>query len=230
MSWYLRMNPSSGNLHPTEAYAVLPALDWLPGGAGVSYFHYLPLGIDRGCNGSRGTFGMWSADRDLKIQQPLSQFFVSQLINLEWVQMGSAEQKLFPASSDVVDDAGHVLVTSYAVLRPDGQWSLMIVNKDQENSHGVRIAFHDSKSGADKFFAGPVSIAMFGSEQYAWHPNLNGGTADPDGPIARSTKTFEPDETFQLPKASVTVLRGRIGVPSSGTTEKIKRETKKKQK
>ncbi len=34
MSWYLRMNPSSGNLHPTEAYAVLPALEWLPGGAG----------------------------------------------------------------------------------------------------------------------------------------------------------------------------------------------------
>jgi hypothetical protein len=35
MSWYLRMNPSSGNLHPTEAYAVLSAQEWLPGGAGV---------------------------------------------------------------------------------------------------------------------------------------------------------------------------------------------------
>jgi SagB-type dehydrogenase family enzyme len=40
-SWYLRMNPSSGNLHPTEAYAVLPALAGLPGGAGV--YHYAPL-------------------------------------------------------------------------------------------------------------------------------------------------------------------------------------------
>jgi SagB-type dehydrogenase family enzyme len=40
-SWYLRMNPSSGNLHPTEAYAVLPALEWSPGGAGV--YHYAPL-------------------------------------------------------------------------------------------------------------------------------------------------------------------------------------------
>jgi SagB-type dehydrogenase family enzyme len=41
ISWYLRMNPSSGNLHPTEAYAVLPAREWLPGGAGV--YHYAPL-------------------------------------------------------------------------------------------------------------------------------------------------------------------------------------------
>lgn len=40
-SWFLRMNPSSGNLHPTEAYAILPALKALPGGAGV--YHYAPL-------------------------------------------------------------------------------------------------------------------------------------------------------------------------------------------
>jgi SagB-type dehydrogenase family enzyme len=39
--WYLRMNPSSGNLHPTEAYAVLPAIEGFPGGAGV--YHYAPL-------------------------------------------------------------------------------------------------------------------------------------------------------------------------------------------
>jgi SagB-type dehydrogenase family enzyme len=40
-SWYLRMNPSSGNLHPTEAYAILPDLQGLPGGSGV--YHYAPL-------------------------------------------------------------------------------------------------------------------------------------------------------------------------------------------
>jgi SagB-type dehydrogenase family enzyme len=40
-SWYLRMNPSSGNLHPTEAYVILPGLQGLPGGAGV--YHYASL-------------------------------------------------------------------------------------------------------------------------------------------------------------------------------------------
>jgi len=40
-SWFLRVNPSSGNLHPTEAYAILPVLDDVPGGAGV--YHYAPL-------------------------------------------------------------------------------------------------------------------------------------------------------------------------------------------
>jgi SagB-type dehydrogenase family enzyme len=40
-SWYLRTNPSSGNLHPTEAYAILPEIQGLQGGAGV--YHYAPL-------------------------------------------------------------------------------------------------------------------------------------------------------------------------------------------
>ncbi len=37
--WSLRMNPSSGNLHPTEGYVWLPAMEAHPGGL----FHYNPL-------------------------------------------------------------------------------------------------------------------------------------------------------------------------------------------
>ena len=38
--WSLRANPSSGNLHPTEGYALLPAIDGLHERPGV--FHYAP--------------------------------------------------------------------------------------------------------------------------------------------------------------------------------------------
>jgi SagB-type dehydrogenase family enzyme len=37
--WALRMNPSSGNLHPTEAHLVLPAMP----GCGAGVYHYTPL-------------------------------------------------------------------------------------------------------------------------------------------------------------------------------------------
>ena len=45
--WSLRANPSSGNLHPTEGYAVLPAIDGLHEHPGV--FHYAPSehGLER---------------------------------------------------------------------------------------------------------------------------------------------------------------------------------------
>ena len=180
------------------------------GGDAVYYFHYLPLGIGRGHNGSMGTFDMFSADKDLKIIQPLSQYFASQLINLEWVQPGDGAHRVFPAVSDVHDGAGHVLVTAYAVLRPDGQWSLMVVNKDQENAYEVGISFDDAGKDKAGFFGGPITVTSFGREQYQWHASAKGGSADPDGPAVRSTVTASAGTKFSLPAASVTVIRGKI--------------------
>src|ERR1700733_1730121 len=189
------------------------------GGQAVYYFHYLPLGVGRGHNGSQGTFGMFSADRETrKIIQPLSQYFASQLINLEWVQPGNGQHKLFAATSDVTNGAGHTLVTAYAALRPDGQWSLMVVNKDQENAHEGKILVVGPKAGgsggaagSDAGFEGTVDVVTFGAAQYQWHAAPAGGHADPDGPAARSTVNANASTKFTLPAASVTVLRGKLG-------------------
>ena len=180
------------------------------GGDAVYYFHYMPLGVHRGCNNSPGTFGLFTTDANLQLGQPLSQYFASQLINLEWVQPGDGKHRLFPAVSDIEDGIGHNLVTVYAALRPDGQWSLLVVNKDQENAHKVHILFHDAKQNTDASFSGSVDVISFGSAQYQWRPDLNGGIADPDGPPSHSTVTAASDTLFELPRASVSVLRGSI--------------------
>ncbi|MFZ2009776.1 MAG: discoidin domain-containing protein [Candidatus Sulfotelmatobacter sp.] len=197
------------------------------GGNGVYFFHYLPLQMEPGCNGSPGTFGMFTVDANYQIQQPLAQFFVAQLINLEWAQPAGGEHQVFAAKSDVEDGAGHELVTAYAVKRPDGKWAVMAVNRDQQNAHRVRIAFEgaiDKSSG----FAGPVEVSTFGSAQYQWHPahtRLMGhaenaaqltivattrGWADPDGPILHTKLTAEKGTLYDLPAASVVVIRGAV--------------------
>jgi hypothetical protein len=199
------------------------------GGNGVYFFHYLPLYMEHGCNDSPGTFGMFVVGADYQVQQPLSQFFVSQLINLEWVQSGSGEHEVFPAKGDIDDGAGHALVTAYAVKRPDGQWSLMMVNRDQQNAHRVKISFGDADAGKARSFAGPVEISTFGKAQYQWHPALTRfmahsempavfpvvaykqGNADPDGPVAHAKQSANGDSSYDLPAASVVVIRGKIG-------------------
>jgi hypothetical protein len=200
------------------------------GGSGMYYFHYLPLQMEHGCNDSPGTFGMFTVDADYQIQQPLAQFFVAQLINLEWAQPGSAEHRVFAAKGDVDDGAGHALVTAYALERPDGQWSLLVVNRDQQNGHSVRISFQDSAARGVSSFVGPVQISTFGGEQYHWQPaetrfmahdehaaerpvvvNTK-GFADPDGPIKHSEVNAAPKTSYELPAASVAVIRGTIAV------------------
>lgn len=195
------------------------------GGNGVYFFHYLPLQMEPGCNNSPGTFGMFTVNKDYEIQQPLPQFFVAQMINLDWVQPGKGLHEVYPANSDIKDGAGHELVTAYAVKRPDGQWSVMLVNRDQEVAHKVRISFQGRGEGG---FSGPVEISTFGSAQYQWHPAATGfmshaehaaertfivntkGWADPDGPIVRTKMNAREDTEYDLPAASVTVIRGGV--------------------
>jgi hypothetical protein len=180
------------------------------GGAGLYYFHYPPGGVYPGCNESYGTFGMFTVDKDYQIQKPTSQFFASQLINLEWAQPGNGTHRVFRATSDVLDPAGHVLVTAYAVLRPDKQWSLMVVNKDQHNPHKVRILFNDATTG-DHSLSGATEFITFGSAQYQWHPKGKDGYPDPAGPALRATVTARADTVYEFPAASVTVIRGKLG-------------------
>ena len=186
------------------------------GGNAVYYFHYIPLGQSMGChNTSPGTFSMFTTTKDYELQLPTSQYFAGQMITQEWVQPGNKEHRTFPSVSDIQDAAGHTLVTSYAVLRPDGEWSVMMVNKDQWNAHSVQLVFGDEKSKKDRNFAGPVSVVTFGSEQYQWHSNIKGGIADPDGPPARATITATTATLLNLPKASVTVIRGKLSTDNA---------------
>jgi hypothetical protein len=104
------------------------------------------------------------------------------------------------------------------------------VNRDQENAHRVRIAFRGGENSTAAF-AGPVEIATFGSGQYKWNPPrtrfmahadvaaaptvaaYTNGTADPDGPILRSKENGAKDTVYDLPAASVMVIRGNVVLP-----------------
>jgi hypothetical protein len=123
---------------------------------------------------------------------------------------------LFRAVGDIRDSSGHVLVTAYAVLRPDAQWSLLLINKDHDHEHAVRIVFQDSEARKESSFAGPVTIITFGKDQYQWHPARRNGYADPDGPAFASTIVGGDATNYTLPAASVTVLRGKIAEAGLG--------------
>ena len=176
---------------------------------GAVYYHspIQPEPLSPGCRGF-GTYGNYVADANLKIKTFTSQYHASRLINLEWVQHRAGVHKLYPAACDLKDAAGHTLITAYGVARPDATWSLMLVNKDQSNPHEVRIAFDDAGTSS-KSFSGPISLITFGSEQYMWKSDGPNSHPDPNDPPV--TKTLSADtQSITLPKASVTVLRGKV--------------------
>lgn len=179
------------------------------GGPGAVYYHspIQPEPLRPGCRGY-STYGNFVADEDLNIKQYASQYFASRMINLDWVQHGAGVHRFYPANADVTDEAGDTLITAYAVARPDGDWSLLLVNKDATNAHAVRVGFAEEKVA--RHFDGKITVTTFGAEQYLWRPAGQESHADPDGPPAVSSIEAKADTQFTLPRASITVLRGKI--------------------
>jgi hypothetical protein len=177
------------------------------GGKASAYFQYFPERLARECDDTSGGFTMFTADSARRVAQPLSQYFAAQLVTQEWAQSGHGLHRLFLASSDAKDAAGHTPVTAYALERPDGQWSVLLVNKDPREPRAVRVAFEDG--ARDRSFVGDIAVSTFGAAEYVWHANGADGRADPDGPISHATRPAG-DGVFVLPKASATVLRGAV--------------------
>ena len=197
------------------------------GGNGVYYFNYLPVSSDLGCGNSPGTFGMFHTDRDYTKLQPLAQFFASVLINTQWIEPGSGMHEMFSSTPTLNDGAGHALVTAYTLKRPDGQYSVMLVNRDQNAAHAIHIVFEDAAVHSRSAFTGDVDTAVFGREQYAWHPGPvrpmahpsqlgemvvtpDTGYADPDGPPKYTKLPMAGDTPVTVPAASIMVVRGHI--------------------
>jgi len=208
------------NAHGGEASVDIFGALWLAdsfggflsaGGQSTHYYHDLSYSPPHpACANSWGTYHLFMVNDHYEVQQPTSQFFATQLITQEWAEPKDAEHRMYLASSDVKDSQGHVLVTAYALERPDGQWSLMLINKDRDRPHQVRIAFHDASAQRNASFAGPVAMITFGKAQYQWHPDRKQGHADPDGPARISTPHGSEGTRYTLPAASLTVLRGKL--------------------
>jgi hypothetical protein len=54
-------------------------------------------------------------------------------------------------------------------------------------------------------------MVTFGAAEYVWHSSGATSHADPDGPAKRSVVEWKEEQKVLLPKASMTVLTGRVG-------------------
>jgi hypothetical protein len=180
-------------------------------GGGAAFYHspIQPQVVQPSCLG----WASWSnfvSDDMYNIKGYTALYFSAHMLNNEWLQHRSGVHKMFPTALDIKDADGNQLVTSYAVLRPDGNWSVMLVNRDENSPHTIRVELDGAKQKRGATFSGPVTVTSFGSDQYVWVQDGANSHADPDHPPVGTTVTADASTTYTLPKASVTVIRGKI--------------------
>jgi len=116
------------------------------------------------------------------------------MINFEWLQHGGGANGIFPASTDLKDAAGRTVITSYAVKRPDGSWSLMLINHDLKDGHPIHLVIDDAKH-VSHAFVGSVALVQY----------CNTPAEDKNTTVAATR-----DGMYTLPAGSITVIRGKL--------------------
>jgi hypothetical protein len=146
------------------------------------------------------------------IRKPTATYWGARLLTEQWAQPGDRPNEIYPAESDVRNGNGDQLITAYAVHRPDGLWSLMLINRDPDRVFQTRLLFRHDSSGAVGGFQGPLDLYQFFAQQY-----LLGGPPDSPYPV----KSDSPEHTviqadnsrgtqITLPSHSLTVIRGAL--------------------
>ncbi|MDQ2856065.1 MAG: discoidin domain-containing protein, partial [Acidobacteriota bacterium] len=144
------------------------------------------------------------------IKTPTATYWGSRLLTQEWIQPGDQTHEIYPASSDVRNGNGDELITAYALLRPDGLWSLLLINRDPKNGYQVKVRFQNALGKSGSTLAGPVGLFQFSRAQY----QLN---SDPKNPYPIKAEAPEhhvvngPVQSIALSPYSLTVVRARLG-------------------
>ena len=149
---------------------------------------------------------MFTADSNDQVTSRTSQFYSNLMMCRLWCQPGNGMHSLRPATCNITDTAGNQVVFSYALARPDGFYSLLVLNTDSV-AHSATVKFSDTTS---HYFTGLTSRFWIDPSNYAWNSNGSNGTANPNGPIEAITSRTTSTTSYALPPHSMTVLRGRI--------------------
>jgi SagB-type dehydrogenase family enzyme len=124
-TWSLRANPSSGNLHPTEGYAVLPAIDRL--GDAPAVYHYAPKEHALERRAILDTKA-WS---ELCAPFPEGSFLVG-LSSVHWREAWKYGERAFRYCQH---DAGHALATLRIAAAALG-WGLVLLDGISDRAIG----------------------------------------------------------------------------------------------
>ena len=176
------------------------------GGDQAFLFGYTPSEILREVPCTAGNNMLFLMDEDGKITHRFATYFGARLLTQEWLKPGDEVHEVYPASSDVRDVDGHELITAYAVHRPDGLWSVLLINKDPKRT--FPLTFVIKSAGGARSFEGPADIYQYSPRQYV----LGGSGGNPypikaDEPEHQVTDASAP---VSLPPYSLTIIRGKL--------------------
>jgi hypothetical protein len=180
------------------------------GGDQAFLFGYTPGYVNRDFPCTAGNNMLFSMDDGGNLVHRFATYFGARLLTQEWLQPGGEPHEVYRTVSSVRNADGEELITAYAVHRPDGLWSVLLINKDPGHVYSVTVDISNTSLRRVATFKGQVDLFQFSGAQYELTSDL-----DNPFPIKAEPPThygLDPYGTRSiiLPAYSLTVVRGKL--------------------
>jgi hypothetical protein len=156
---------------------------------------------------SSGNNMLFFSDDHSHITKPTATYWGARLLTQEWTGAADKWHELYLADSDVKNRRGASVVTAYPLLRPDGLWSLLLVNKDPDHTYDVQVRFRNSRNGSISGFSGAIDLFQFSGAQYQLNSDRNKPYPIKSEPPAH-VRIESRNGKIILPPYSLSVVRG----------------------
>jgi len=180
------------------------------GGATSFLYGYEPAGLQNDWGTSWGNLTMLLRDAKGGIQARASTYHSTRLLTQEWACAEGGWHTLYPAGISPEKGAQPPLLAAYPLLRPDGRWTLLFINKDPNQAFAVSVKCEKDGKESPSPFAAPFELLRFSSHEYQWKVNAKEGCPLRSEPASRRL-VKPPQSRVILPPWSLTVLRSGTG-------------------
>jgi hypothetical protein len=181
------------------------------GGTTAYLYGYEPdalLQESESCN-TWGNLVLLQSDSEHRAQHRLATFWETQMLNRDWVLPGHDKHTLYATRSSATDGAGHELVRAYALRRPDGSLSLLLLNVSPSQPYDITVRLTEGSSNATSHaLQGPLQEWQLSAAQYRWTSDGQSGHPARDLPPAHVVLPSG-SSAVRLPPYSITVVAAR---------------------
>jgi hypothetical protein len=158
--------------------------------------------LDTGSNCAAGNNMMFGMDDNGKVSYRTATYYGALMMKKYWAQPAGDSVRVYPVSSTMQNKQGEELVSAYALLTPDNNWSLMVINKDPKRSY--RVSVKVDEGGKTSSLRPPLTCYQYSGRQYEWV--VSGENSHPSRSLPPEEKTLK-GNSIELPPFSLTVLK-----------------------
>jgi hypothetical protein len=159
-----------------------------------------------------GNLALLESDERHRVRRPLATYWETRMLTHDWVVPGNGRHTLYATSSSATDREGHELVRAYALRRPDGGLSLLLLNVSLRQPYDVSVRLTERSAAAARSgsLKGPLQEWQLSAADYRWKAAGPAGHPTRDLPPAHSVRPVG-SGAVHLPPGSITVVTARPG-------------------